>query len=305
MSRRPVGIIDVGSNSIKLLIAEQSSSGLISSVLFEVEETRIGEGMTGLPPRIEASAIEKGTQAIARLYDIAKTHNLHSLRIVATSAVRDAVNRGVFIESVKATTGLELETLSGDQEARLIGKGLQCDPGLSHLSSYSLLDLGGGSMECILFKDGIVTSANSFNLGAVRLASKFISDRYRALAASEAQAIRDHVAELFADANIQANASPSTVAVLTGGTASILAARQGDFQNRISFAELNAFRMEVSSFSEPERVTQMKVPESRADIFPAATTVLCAALDHLGCNELHFSRYNLRYGLVAEMLEHQ
>jgi exopolyphosphatase/pppGpp-phosphohydrolase len=49
----------------------------------------------------------------------------------------------------------------------------------------------------------------------------------------------------------------------------------------------------------------MNVPESRADIFPAATTILCAALDHLGCEQLHFSSYNLRYGLAAEMLEGQ
>ena len=305
MSHRPVGIIDVGSNSIKLLIAEQSNEGPISSLLFEVEETRIGEGMTGSPPVIEACAVEKGTQAIARLHDLAKTHDLASLRIVATSAVRDASNREAFIESVENATGLRLEVLSGSQEARLIGKGLRCDPELSHLSSYSLLDLGGGSMECILLKDGTVSSASSLNLGAVRLASKFITDRSRALAANEAESIRNHVVETFAVAGIESNSSPSKAAVLTGGTASILAARHSDSKNRINFERLHAFQREVCSINEPERVTQLNVPESRADIVPAATTILCTALDYLGCSELHFSCYNLRYGLVAEMLERQ
>lgn len=305
MSLRPVGIIDIGSNSIKLLIAEQSAIGTITSILFEVEETRIGEGMTGTPPHIDANAIAEGTQAIARLHDLARTHDLHSLRIVATSAVRDAINRDVFIESVRRTTGFQIEVLSGDQEARMIGKGLRCDPELAHLSNYSLLDLGGGSMECILFKNGVISSSNSLDLGAVRLASKFIFDRYRALAASEAESIRSHVQESFTTASIVANASPSSVAVLTGGTASILATRHPDSQNRISSQQLHTFRQKVCSYSEPGRVSQMNVPESRADIFPAATTILCAALDHLGCEQLHFSSYNLRYGLAAEMLEGQ
>lgn len=303
MSQGQVGVIDVGSNSIKLLIAEQTENAPIRSVCFEVEETRIGEGLTGAPPCIDADAIIKGTQAIGRLHALASEYDLKALRIVATSAVRDAHNREAFIGSVTQATGLPLEVLSGAQEARLIGKGLQCDPNLSHLSSYSLLDLGGGSMECILFADGAVNQARSLNLGAVRLASKYLCDRYRPLAIDEAESVRLHVEETFAATDIERNASPSPIAVLTGGTASIMSAQRAGSKNEMSSRQANAFRKEVCALSEPERVAQMSIPESRADIFPAATTILCAALDYLGCDQLRFSQYNLRYGLAAELLE--
>ena len=300
---RQVGIIDVGSNTIKLLIAEQADDGTVRSVRFEVEETRIGEGLTGTPPLIDPEAISRGTQAIGRLHRLAAQHDLHCLRIVATSAVRDASNRAAFIDSVASETGIELETLSGNEEARLIGKGLQCDPKLSHLSSYALLDLGGGSMECILFSEGAVSQIGSLDLGAVRLSSKYVPDRHRPLARHESDSIRDHVEDVFVSAHISRASAPSPVAVLTGGTASILAARSLASTEVFSAEQARAFRDEVCRLSRSERVSQLNIPESRADIFPAAITILCAALDYLGCDQVHFSEYNLRYGLAAEMIE--
>ena len=305
MSQRQVGIIDVGSNSIKLLIAGQTGKGAIRSIRFEVEETRIGEGLAGSPPRIDPQALVKGTEAIARLLAISSEHELDALRIVATSAVREAVNREAFVDSVQLATDTELEVLSGDEEARLIGKGLRCDPKLAHLSRYSLLDLGGGSLECIQFTDGSVFQAHSLDLGAVRLTSRYVEDRNRPLAGSESELIRTHVETTFANARIERNSSPSPIAVLTGGTAAILSARHPacDARDGMSILQAHAFRKEVCSLSEPERVAQLSIPVSRADIFPAATTILCAALDYLGCEQLSFSLFNLRYGLAAEMLE--
>ena len=190
MSQKQVGIIDVGSNTIKLLIAECSDNKQIRETRFEIEETRIGEGITGNPPNIDEAAIRKGALAIARLHSLAREHDLDALRIVATSAVRDAANRNRFIESIHEEIGVTIEILSGDEEARLIGKGLQCDPELSHLKNYFLIDLGGGSMECIQFIDQRVTISRSLDLGAVRLTSEHISDRHAPVRSQEAEAIQ-------------------------------------------------------------------------------------------------------------------
>ena len=108
-----VGIIDIGSNSIKLQIAEGLGSTEVRHVHFEVEEVRIGEGMTKNPPMIESGAIKIGTQAVARLHSIASQHKLNELSIVATSAVRDAHNSHKFVDSIRTATGIELRTLSG------------------------------------------------------------------------------------------------------------------------------------------------------------------------------------------------
>ncbi len=300
MSQKQVGIIDVGSNTIKLLIAECSDNKQIRETRFEIEETRIGEGITGNPPNIDETAIRKGTLAIARLHSLAREHNLDALRIVATSAVRDAANRISFIESVREETGATIEILSGDEEARLIGKGIQCDPELSHLKNYSLLDLGGGSMECIQFIDQQVSISRSLDLGAVRLTSEHISDRYAPISSQEAQAIQTRVKNSLVEAGINAHEN-STHAVLTGGTATIIAER---LRSRgMSLSEATLFRDQVCRSTHQDRIDQLNIPESRADIFPAATTILCEALDHLNCDTLYFSQYNLRYGLGVEMLD--
>ncbi len=142
-----IGIIDIGSNSIKLLIVEPSQSGKFEQVLFEVEEKRIGEGMTLNPPRILDADIGKAAMAIGRLLQIARQYDLADLKIVATSAVRDASNQVEFSKAILDKTGIDIKVLSGDNEARFIGKGALQDSELSDLNNFVLIDLGGGSME--------------------------------------------------------------------------------------------------------------------------------------------------------------
>lgn len=299
-----VGIIDIGSNSIKLLISESVNTQEIRQVHFEIEEVRIGEGMTRSPPTIDTDAIAIGTQAVSRLYSIASKHNLNHVAIVATSAVRDAYNKQEFIDSIRSTTGLELRTLTGREEARLIGKGVVQDPSLSSLNDFSLADLGGGSLECIQFRDQIPLHFESFNLGAVRLTSEFIQDRAIPVSKSQRKSIRDAVRVTLQSSSIRTDPEIKT-AVLTGGAASILAQLIpfSGGSKKIDFAAARSLRDQVCEFDFDERVSKLTIPEKRADIFPAATIILCELLEHLGCNTVYFSFYNLRFGLAAETTE--
>lgn len=299
---KSVGVIDVGSNTIKLLIAKPSETLPAERVSFHVEETRIGEGMTGHPPVIDKDAIERGSAAIARL---AKTATeCDALCIVATSAVRDASNKQEFVNAVEKACGHELRILSGDEEAAFIGDALKCDPALSQLGSYSLLDLGGGSMECIQFSEHKLQKAQSLRLGSVRLASLLIEDRSIPLDHSKQTHIANYVKDRWLASKFPASSSPSEVAVLTGGSAKHLAesltGRQLD--DGLEFDEFSKIAHHICSLPLEERVTRYQIPETRADIFPTAMITLLTSLEHLGCQRLFFTEFNLRFGVAAKLL---
>ncbi len=299
-----VGIIDIGSNSIKLQIAESLGGIEVRPVHFEVEDVRIGEGMTKTPPVIDSDAIKAGTQAVARLHSIASQHDLHEFSIVATSAVRDAHNRHEFVDSIRTATGAELRTLSGAEEACLIGKGVTQDPALASLNDFTLADLGGGSLECIQFRDQIPVSSQSFNLGAVRIASQFLHDRKEPVSRPQRKNIENAVRTILQASSIQPDPVIKT-AVFTGGTASILSqlGQNSKAVQKIDLVAAKSIRDRVCDIGFDERVADMAIPVKRADIFPTATLILCELMQYLGCETVYFSFYNLRFGLAAEMIE--
>ena len=299
----PVGVIDVGSNTIKLLVASFDSERSLQIEYMIVEETRIGEGVSGHPPTIDANAIARGAEAIQRLAE--KARSLRSLSIVATSAVRDAENKTDFINEVEKRCGHELRVLSGDEEARLIGIGLQHDPALRDIGSFTLMDLGGGSLECIHFLDYTPTEAESLRLGSVRLASALLEDRARPLGHEDERKITDYVKEQLLASRFERGSSPSDIAVLTGGSASHLGETIGDERRKkgLSLKEFQDLKAAVCGVELERRVEQFDIPRSRADIFPTAMVTLEECLLYFGCERIRFSHYNLRYGVAALLLE--
>lgn len=301
-----IGIIDIGSNSIKLLIGERDDSGRFQQSLIEVEEKRIGEGMTQNPPMILEADIEKAIAAITRLHQTARRHGLSNVKIVATSAVRDASNQTEFSKAISDATGIPIAILSGQDEARLIGKGAMQDPALFDLQNFNLIDLGGGSMECIQLENRQQTEYQSFNLGAVRLASTFIQDREKPLPQKSETSIADHVLKTLSQSPITPDPKIKT-AVLTGGASSILGSILLS-QSAATFAtisELQRLSREICLANFEERVTKMRIPLERADIFPAAVIIIRTALEYLECDTAHFTRFNLRAGLIAEILDNE
>lgn len=301
-----VGIIDVGSNTIKLLIARPGQTVPAEKVDFHIEETRIGEGMTGTPPSIDADAIERGAAAIARLVKMAEASDCDAICIVATAAVREATNKQVFVNAVEKSCGHELRILSGDEEAALIGLALRCDPALTHLESFSLIDLGGGSLECIQFSERKIQRAESLPLGSVRLASLFVKDRSQPLTTGERREMSNYILDTWEKSKFQATSRPSDIAVLTGGAAKHLAQAFESSQvaaglTRSTFSEVAE---KLSSLPLAERIASYHISPNRADIFPTAIFTLELSLRYLGCERTYFSDYNLRFGIATSLLSH-
>ena len=192
-SGKSVAVVDVGSNTIKLLVAELSSLGDLKVQLERSDANRIeSEHSTG-GHMLTRNGMDTGLKAIERLIQESLPYEPVCVRIVATGLVRDSVNGKLFADRVREMTGYELDIISGDEEANGIALGVGTDSLLSDQSNYLVCDLGGGSLELIRVENRTVRRTASLPLGAVRLAKRFVNNARVPSVQSEMDVIATHV----------------------------------------------------------------------------------------------------------------
>ena len=306
-----VAVIDVGSNSIKLLVAQKGSDGRSLEKLFsKTLEVRISTGIGKQNLKLTKHAIRVGSQSIAVLVHLAEGYNPTSIKIVATSAVRDATNGVEFIEHVKQATNVPLDVLSGIEEATLIVKGLRCDPSIAMMKRFVHMDIGGGSLELVRFHQNSIEKACSLQLGAVRLTEKFVLDSTQMIDAETEANIRNYVLTTVTDSGYRFEPVTDPM-IVTGGAfsviRSILAAQSGKkmedtlpILHKDAIAEL---KKTLCGLSLDERKNIPGLPMERADVIPAALITIHTILELSGREIITQSSYNLRYGIAAELLE--
>lgn len=307
---KPVAVIDVGSNSIKLLIAAPGQAQGIESLFTETIETRISEGISRDLPQLTEEAMEKGLRTIIELVRIAREYEPAELAIVATSAVRDALNGQDFIDMVYEKTGLRIRVLTGTEEATYIGHGLSFDPQLAGAENFIQMDLGGGSLELIRFNKGKIQQALSLRLGAVRLTERFISDRDAPVSKNVETAIAAYVRAELAQCDFNFTPKQNQL-VATGGafvvSRAIFAAEKGqkidEHDPVLDFDALENLKTKLCALPLHERMAVPHLPATRADIIPTALITILALLRHADRKSLTHSFYNLRYGVAAELLQ--
>ncbi len=312
-----VAVIDVGSNSIKLLVAQAGKmpSGCATPKSLETRfsetiETRISTGISRELPSLSESAIAEGTATIAELHRLALEYQPSKIAIVATSAVRDAINGDDFVQSVFDATGLRIRILNGTEEATYIGQGLACDPAIAGMTRFIQTDIGGGSLELIRFEDGAIQKAISLQLGAVRLTERFIADKEAPLSAEAEAAIRAHVAETLFKSGFDFEPTDLPL-IATGGaftvSRAVLAAQAGheisDSSPHLEREALDALKQQLAPLPVHERLSTPHLPAARADIIPTALITIDTLLDTAHRSRLTHSFYNLRYGIAADLLQ--
>lgn len=307
---RPVAVIDVGSNSIKLLVAASKGDQPVHPLFSETIETRISTGISKDLPDLSSGAIEEGCKTIDQLVRLAREYQPKELVIVATSAVRDALNGQDLIDLVFDVTGIRIRVLTGTEEATYIGQGLHCDPQLSGAEDFIQMDIGGGSLELIRFSKSKIQQALSLRLGAVRLTERFVADREAAISKNVETAINAYVRAELAQSGFKF--TPRTEPLIATGGAfvvsrAILAAEKGQTIEEhypvLELDALEALKNKLCALPLSERMTVPHLPASRADIIPTALITILALLHHTGRKSLTHSFYNLRYGLAAELLK--
>jgi exopolyphosphatase/guanosine-5'-triphosphate,3'-diphosphate pyrophosphatase len=305
-----VAIVDIGSNSIKLLVAGAGPDGRPVALRTKTLDARISAGISAARPALGEEGMARGVAAVRELLDEAAAERPERVVLAATSAVRDAANGAEFRARVQAATGHAIRILTGEEEANLIGRGLACDPALGGLRDFYLFDLGGGSLECLAFRERRAVREVSLQLGCVRLTEKFVPDPEAPFPAASGEAIARHTRERFAAAGFVFDLPAGAGVVGTGGTLTNARTAQGAREGLplertaplLPVAELRAMLAWLGALPLAERRRVPGLPPARADVFPAALATLIAVAELGGFAAYRHSLYNLRWGLAAEEL---
>ena len=172
-----VAAIDCGTNSIRLLIADvvtREHHPALKDVVREMRIVRLGQGVDATGWLAEA-ALERTFAAVDEYAALITEHGADRVRFVATSATRDAGNRDVFVAGIRSRLGVVPEVVSGDEEAALSFRGaLNAAPGLDPADRVLVVDVGGGSTECVLGTPREVLAARSVDVGCVRMTERHL-----------------------------------------------------------------------------------------------------------------------------------
>ncbi len=310
MPSSAVAVIDIGSNTIKLLVATRDPAGPLQTLTSETIDARISAGIGRTEPHLSEEGMTRGLAAVQELLTVAAPFSPAQTALVATSAVRDAVNGAEFRERVHAATGHPLRILTGDEEANLIGRGLTSDPALGQLRDFYVFDLGGGSLECLAFRSRRITQALSRPLGCVRLTERFVADVAAPFSSEARAAIADYTRRTLRESGFRFDlASPD--AVFTGGSMTTVRVIAGLAEGKplaetapvVTVATLKRVLDRVAALPLAKRRQEIAgLPTARADVFPAALTTMIAIAEIADVNAFHHSFHNLRYGLASELL---
>ena len=304
-----VAIVDIGSNTIKVLVAARNEAGGLAVLKSRTIDARISAGISHDEPVLSEEGMGRGLAAIQELLGDAACFSPVRAQLVATSAVRDARNGREFADRVRRTTGFDIRILTGDEEAGAIGRGLTCDPALASLQNFYVFDLGGGSLECLSFAERKIQEAISLRLGCVRLTEKFVTDPSAPFSPEARKRIMAHTRLALAESAFRFDL-PYPAAVATGGTAATVRIIQGARTGRpigetsplITVQHLRELLDELAPLTLEQRKLIPGMPASRADIFPTALSTLLAVAETGALTAFHHSFYNLRYGLAADLL---
>ena len=310
MLSAPVAVIDIGSNSIKVLIATRDEHGSVTPLKIQAVDARISAGISQDSPVLSETGMTRGLEAIQSLLATVAEFKPVRTVLVATSAVRDAANGPEFCARVHSATGLEVRILTGNEEANLIGLGLTADPALRGLQDFYLFDLGGGSLECFAFRQRRIEQASSLRLGCVRLMEKFVENPDAALDPSTVQQIEGYSREAVAQSAFAFTLSAGSTVVGTGGTLTTVRAIFGaremkSFEETEPVIRVTELRQLLNVLGEMPLARRKQIsglPRARADVFPVALATLIGVAEAGGFDAYHHSVYNLRYGVASEIL---
>lgn len=286
-----ISIIDIGSNSTKLLVTNK-----LGAVYEAVVGNRMGEGVgKGSPLVLSEAVIQRGVECVKKLLAQTTPYSVKKHFIIATNAIRVAENSACFCDKIKSQTGVEVQVLSGEQEALMIAQGVRQDPHLKAKQNFCLFDLGGGSLECIDFQEGEVCAVKSLPLGSVRLAEEAGIDMARPISKSSIKKIEYKVEEVL-------QGFPHRGVPLVGVSGSLSSARKIlSCEAFIKTSDLEALLEKVCELNLQERVQTYKIPEFRADILPIALATILGIAGKGGITEIIHASFNLRVGFAQRV----
>src|SRR5438309_10238263 len=295
--------IDIGSNSVRLKIARLVGHRL-REIVEDREVTRLGESVfrSGF---LSPEAMENTIKVLRRFHRTVQREGADVVRVVATSALRDARNSRAFLEWVRSATGWKVEIISGLEEARLIHLGLVSSLRVN-VSPILMIDLGGGSCELTISSKNHIRDTIRLPLGAVRLTNEFL--QHDPPRKSELRRLRGFVErEIGRISGRIVRARPKAV-IATSGTAAALAAvchglykTKGPRASTVSRAQMRRIAKMLARLPIEKRRQLSGVGPRRAEIIVAGALVYAELLERCQLRGFRYSPLGLRDGLLAQM----
>lgn len=298
--------IDVGSNSVRCLIAERGEDGHLSVIDDLKDQPRLARGLA-VTGRLSEEAMQRATAALKRMMQAAEKRGATRVALVATSAVRDAANGAVFAERVKQELGIPLEIISGETEARLAFLSVR-----EHFAIVRgrtvMLDIGGGSLEIVLAVGGLVEHAISLPFGAVRTTEQHFPPGADALqgvrklrAAVRARLRKAVPAREWAGARVFGSGGTFTNAARVA-----LTRDRGRLPEQVHGEQLGLGHMErvlewLAALPVEQRRRIEGLNPERADIIVAGLAVAVETLEHFDASSVMVSAFGLREGLLLHL----
>jgi exopolyphosphatase/guanosine-5'-triphosphate,3'-diphosphate pyrophosphatase len=295
--------VDIGSNSVRLKIA-RLTRGRLREIHEDREVTRLGESVfrTNL---LSPDAMANTVKVLRRFHRAVQSAGTDQVRVVGTSALRDARNSQAFLEWVRSATGWNLDIISGLEEARLIHLGLVSSLRVS-ASNVLMMDLGGGSCELTISSKGHIRETVSLPLGAVRLTNEFL--QHDPPRKSELKRLQSFVGREIARISDRIHRARPGVVLATSGTAASLAAvcrglykTSGSRASVVSRTQMRRIAKMLARFPIDERRKLSGVGPRRAEIIAAGAVVYAEILDKCQLRGFRYSPLGLRDGLLAQM----
>jgi exopolyphosphatase/guanosine-5'-triphosphate,3'-diphosphate pyrophosphatase len=305
--------IDIGSNSIKLVVVEAAASDSFAVLAREKEPVRLGHGTLNAG-HLAPEAIERAADCIKRFASIAEARGAEQIIAIATASVRRARNRAALLTEVRRRTGVQIEVLSGIEEARLIGVAAAqgCVPADT---PFLNVDIGGGSTELSLMRAGLPLALYSLKLGAVGLTERMLTSdpvkpkELRALREQVRAALERPARELRAQSWTDVTGTSGTILAL--GELLRLRAQKGDAHKlqgaqpagtEITLRKLARLNQELAQLTAAARRSVPGLSAQRAEIIIAGGQILEGVMTALGLVVLRTCDFALREGVIIERL---
>lgn len=301
MDTTRIGALDVGTNTILMLMAERGRDGRVRALADLSRITRLGRGLDR-SRRLDPVSAARTLETIGEFANEARQMGAQKIVTAATSALRDASDGAAFVANVKARTGVELEIVSGETEARLshlaVVNGVNIDPRKNLL----IVDIGGGSTELIHAEPERELKMVSLRIGSVRLTERII--RHDPPSAGEFDELRD-VIDRAIDA-LGWDLAPDFLVGIAGTVTTVCAVALGIDSydpalvhgHRLSRGEV---MRALKQFGELKLEQRKKIPglaEGRADVIFAGTMILARVMEKFGSESVMVCDHGVRWGLV-------
>ncbi|HEV2318070.1 MAG TPA: Ppx/GppA phosphatase family protein [Thermoplasmata archaeon] len=303
-ARSLLGVIDVGSNTARLVVFQSSSAGAVRAIDERKEVPRLGEG-TAADGSLSSEAIKRGVTALRRFAKVLESLGVERALAVATSAVREAPNAAAFLDQVERATGIEIRTITGTEEARYAYLGVAS---AWELANDLVCDLGGGSLQIVEVRKGALRNSVSLPLGALRLSQRYLENDPPK--SREVDELRESARETIGGA-LEAFGGSGYRAFCVGGTVRALARAAINMRDypivRVHGYELRDHDIDalfelLSDMPAAKRRAISGIGSDRVDVIVAGVVVFQELLRASKARSLTVSGTGIREGVALEAL---